>query len=377
MKFVFASDSFKGSLSSSQIIDILEKTAKRCFPDCITKGVPVGDGGEGTAEALLQAMGGEKRTVKVKAPLFNEINADYGILPNHCAIIEMASASGLPLVPENQKNPLKTTTYGTGELISDALSMGCEDIYIAIGGSATNDGGMGVLSALGVRFLDENSNILVGCGENLAKVRKIDTSLMSYKAKNASFHILCDVSNPLLGETGAANVYAKQKGASLEEIAFLENGMRIFADAVKEHTGNDFTGYPGAGAAGGLGFGLMSFLNAKIGSGIEEVLNLIEFDRLIDGADMVITGEGHMDAQSIYGKVPIGVSKRCKRKGIPVVAIVGGVGRDYQAVYQYGISSVFTTVNDIMTLDHAIENARHLYEDASLRLFSFLKAIKR
>lgn len=374
MKFLFASDSFKGSLTSEQISTLLDNAARKNFPGCETAGLPVADGGEGTVDAVIAAVKGTMVSVKVQGPLLEEETGTYGMLNENSAIIEMAAASGLPMVPNGKRNPLKTNSVGTGELIKDALDRGCRQISIALGGSATNDGGMGAMTALGVKFFDENGKELAGAGEDLAKVFRIDVSGMHPAVKDTQFTVMCDVTNPLCGETGATYTFGMQKGADKEKLKILEAGMVHYAGVVKEQLGIDAVDMPGAGAAGGLGFALKVFLNATLKSGIETVLDLIDFDSYLEGTDLVVTGEGRMDWQSAYGKVPSGVGKRCKAKGIPVIAIVGGMGKDAQAIYDFGVDSIIPTANGPLSLDFAIEHAEELYADVADRMFRMLKA---
>lgn len=373
MKFLFASDSFKGSLTSQQIMAILDETARKHFPDCETVGLPIADGGEGTVDAVIAVVNGSMETVTVHGPLMEEEHASYGRLNEKSAVIEMAAASGLPMVPADQRNPLKTTSIGTGEMIRDALDKGFREISIAIGGSATNDGGMGAMTALGVRFLDREGNALGGAGEDLAKVVSIDISQIHPAVKDTVFTVMCDVNNPLTGECGATYTFGMQKGADEEKLKELEAGMKNYAAVIREQLGIDVDGIPGAGAAGGLGAALKVFLNANLKSGIETVLDLIGFDDCLKGSDLVITGEGRMDWQSAFGKVPSGVGLRCKAKHIPVIAIVGGMGKNAQDLYEYGISSIIPTVNSPMAVEEAMERAVELYTDAADRMFRMLK----
>lgn len=373
MKILFASDSFKGSLSSERICQLLEKAVKRVFPEAETQGILAADGGEGTIDAVVKELKGEYRQIKVKGPLFEDITASYGLLPNNEAIIEMAAASGLPLVPVESRNPLFTTSYGTGMLIRDAVKNGCKKITVAIGGSATNDGGMGAMSALGIRFYDKEGNILRGRGADLERVFKIDTENMMPELKDVDFTVMCDVKNPLLGEKGAAFTFGAQKGGNSEILFMLEKGMKKYASSVESVTGNNVKDNCGAGAAGGLGFALMAFLNAKFKLGIDAVLDIIGFDEKLSKASLVITGEGRMDCQSSFGKVPSGIGKRCKLAGVPVVAIVGGLLPGYEDIYNLGISSVVTTVNNAMTIEEALDRCEELYEDAAYRLLKLLK----
>ncbi|MCD7905740.1 MAG: glycerate kinase [Clostridiales bacterium] len=373
MKFMFASDSFKGSLTSSQIRSLLEKASKKVFPDCETTGVSVADGGEGTVEAVIEAMKGSQVNIDVKGPLFEEEKAFYGVYGNS-AIIEMAAASGLPMVPSEQKNPLNTTSYGTGQLIADALNKGYRQIAAALGGSATNDGGIGAMTALGVKFLDKDGNVLKGVGEDLIKIKDIDISGIHPEIKNTEFTIMCDVTNPLTGSEGATYTFGPQKGAGEEELKVLEAGMINYARVIEEKFGIDADHVPGAGAAGGLGAAFMTFLNAKPKSGITTVLDIIGFKELIKDCDLIVTGEGKIDWQSAYGKVPAGIGACGLERGIPVVAIVGGMGVRAEEMYNFGIDSIIPTINGVMDLDEAVERAEELYLSAAERMFRMLKA---
>ena len=374
MKFLFASDSFKGTLSSEQIITLLDAAAKNVFPDCETMGIPVADGGEGTIDAVISVLHGSIYEVDVHGPLMEEVVSRYGETGNGAAVIEMAAASGLPMVPVDKRDPRVTTTYGTGELIKTALDRGCRDITIAIGGSATNDGGMGAMRALGIRFLDENGEELSGCGNDLARVADIDISGLHSAVKDARFTIMCDVNNPLTGPDGATYTFGKQKGGSPEILDELEQGMIHYAALIREKVGTDVDQIPGSGAAGGLGAAFCVFLKAEMKSGIETVLDLIHFDELLEGVDLVITGEGRIDWQSAFGKVPSGIGNRCRKKGIPAIAIVGGMGDKAEMIFDHGIDSIITTINGAMGLDEALERAEELYAGAAERAFRMIKA---
>nr|WP_314458730.1 glycerate kinase [uncultured Clostridium sp.] len=374
MKFLFASDSFKGSLSSVEIVGILTEEAKSVFPDCECSGVSVADGGEGTIEAVIEAMNGQIRTISVHGPLMEETTAVYGVFDGSHAVIEMAKASGLPMVPAEKRNPLYTTTYGTGELIKAALDEGYRNIAIAIGGSATNDGGMGAMTALGVKFLDKAGNQLTGYGEDLGKVERIDISGLHPAVKETEFTVMCDVTNPLTGQNGATYTFGKQKGGTPEILNRLETDMKSYAGKLFELTGIDVDQIQGTGAAGGLGAALKVFLNASMKSGIETVLDLIQFDTLLEGVDLVITGEGRMDWQSAFGKVPSGIGMRCKGRGIPAVAIVGGLGDGAGKIYEYGIESIITTIQGAMPIEEAMDRSVELYRGAAQRTFRMLRA---
>ena len=376
MKFVFASDSFKGSLSSEKINDILTAVARRHFPDCETSAILTADGGEGTVDAVLAGTGGSRVCVSVHDPLGRTINAYYGKISDTRAIVEMAAASGLPLLSEDERNPLFTSTYGTGELIAHALDHGARDITVAIGGSATNDGGMGALTALGVKFLDADGNPLSGIGADLEKVASIDLSGLHPKIRNTRVTVMCDVNNPLIGERGATFVFGPQKGATPKIAARLEAGMTHYASIIEQTLGISVATTAGAGAAGGLGAALLVFLGATMKSGIDTLLDLIGFDSMLQDADFVITGEGRMDSQSACGKVACGVGLRAKAAGVPAFAIVGGMGSGAEAIYDCGICSILPTVNAPMPLSDAISRAEELYEGTADRLFRLIKATK-
>ncbi len=371
MNFLFASDSFKGSLSSAKIGELLTKAAKEVFPGCGCTAVPMADGGEGTVEAVIAAVGGTWVPVRVIGPLGEPVEAGYGLLPGGGAIIEMASASGLVLVPPALRDPRNTSTYGTGQLIAKALADGCTELTIAIGGSATNDGGMGCAKALGVRFLDAEGKELDGKGSDLAKVRRIDASGLLPAAKSAKFIVMSDVDNPLLGPDGATFTFGPQKGAVPEIRDELEAGMENYAAVLKRDLEAD-TGFPGAGAAGGLGAALNIFLNAHMRSGSDAVLDLIGFDALLAEADTVITGEGRIDWQSAHGKVVSGVGKRCRKAGVPCIAIVGGMGDKAEEMLSL-VDSIIPAVQGPCTLEYAMEHAEELYADAALRTFRLLR----
>lgn len=374
MKFLFASDSFKGTLSSIKTAELLSRAAKQVFPQCECMGIPVADGGEGTAEAVLQVVGGTLVSVHVHDPLWRPIEAFYGKIDNNKAIIEMSTASGISLLSPEERNPRKTSSYGTGELIAAALDAGCRDITIAIGGSATNDGGIGCMSALGARFLDKNGTVLPGIGESLAEIAHIDIRDMLTKIKDAKFTVICDVTNPLCGCDGATYTYGAQKGGTPETLTELEIGMCNYRDVIRREFGINPDDIPGAGAAGGLGCALAVFLQAELKPGIETVLDLIDFDSRLQGVSLVVTGEGRLDWQSCYGKVPQGIGMRCKKQGIPAIALVGSTGEGAEQILEYGITSIVTTAPATMPLQEALDRAEELYFDAAVRMFSAIKA---
>ena len=373
MRLLFASDSFKGSLTSEQTAALLTKAANEVFGECETSGVPVADGGEGTVDAVIAAEHGEKITLTVHGPVMAPVEAYYGVFGENKAVIEMAAASGLPLLEESLRNPLNTTTYGTGELILDALDRGFRDISIAIGGSATNDGGMGCARALGIRFLAADGTELEGFGRDLKKVTSIDVSGMDPRIRETKLTVMCDVTNPLCGPDGATYTFGKQKGADSAMQDRLEKGMCSYRDIILRTFGVNCDEVQGAGAAGGLGAALKVFFGGEMKSGIETVLDLIRFDERLEGVDLVVTGEGRTDWQSCFGKVMQGVGTHAKAKSIPVLGLSGSLGKNAMDICRCGISSLMTTVNAPMELEEALARAEELYYEAALRMFLFVK----
>lgn len=373
MKFLFASDSFKGSLSSVKCAELLEQVMKEIFPNATSDSIEIADGGEGTCEAVLNSVGGESIELEVLDPLLRPIKAHYARLKDGRTLMEMASASGLTLLEPGERNPLETSSYGTGQMIKHALDMGSRDISIAIGGSATNDGGTGAIRALGARFLDSLGNELQGCGKDLERIAEIDLSGLDKRIAECKFTVMCDVTNVLCGEHGATYTFGMQKGADDEKLAQLEKGMKNYRDHLKKLFNVDCDSIQGAGAAGGLGAALMLFLKAQPRRGIESVLELVHFDERIADVDYVITGEGATDWQSCYGKVLHGIGTHCKAKGIPAFAIVGSMGKGAEDIFEHGIESIVTTVNAPMSLDCAMQNAEALYKSAANRLFRIIK----
>lgn len=368
MKLIFASDSFKGSLSSRRTAELLTKAAHEVFLECECISIPVADGGEGTVDAVCDALNGKKVTAAVHDPLMSPIQAAYCIA-GEIAVIEMAAASGLTLVPKDQRDPMHTTTCGTGELILDALDSGCRELYIAIGGSATNDGGMGCLRALGARFIDQTGSELTGCGGDLSDVSEIDLGGLDKRLSETSITVLCDVKNPLCGKNGATYTFAEQKGATPATMELLENGMRNYRDVIRRRFGIDCDTIEGVGAAGGLGAALKVFLNASMQSGIETVLNLIRFDDLLGGADLVITGEGRADSQSICGKVMQGVGLHAKAKGVPVIGLCGSLGEGAEELLNFGITKLIALTDSDECIEDAIAHAERYYYETAVRMF--------
>lgn len=340
-KIVVASDSFKGSLTSLDVAQNVEKAIREVYPLCDVLKVNVADGGEGTMEALQQTLGGVRVSLVVKDPLGREIEATYVILNDGItAVVEMSAASGLPLLKSDERNPLKTSTYGTGQLICDALDRGCRKILVGIGGSATNDAGMGMLQALGFCFLDAQGNQLQPVGENLQLVSSIDSTGRHPDLDKTEFVVACDVKSPLYGRNGAAYVFAPQKGADQKMVGMLDAGLRHFSEVSSAMAGYDCSQMQGTGAAGGLGYAFRQYLDARLERGIEMVLDAIGFDDIISGADLVITGEGRVDSQTLTGKTPFGVAQHAHRQRIPVVVIGGSVEIDVLQVREAGFNDV-------------------------------------
>ena len=351
MKIVVAPDSFKGSLTAVEVADAIEQGIREIFPEAEIVKIPMADGGDGTVQCLVTATGGKILKEKVTGPLGDEVLASYGILGDKkTAVIEMAEASGLTLVPENKRNPLITTTYGTGQLIKAALDQGCRKMIVGIGGSATNDGGAGMVQALGVKLLDKDEEELGFGGGELKKVFRIDTKYLDNRLSETKVLVASDVSNPLCGPKGASWIYGPQKGATPEVIEELDESLAHFAEIVKRDLNKDVKDIPGAGAAGGLGASLMAFLDAELRLGIDIVIEIVKLERAIKGADLVITGEGKIDSQTIYGKAPIGVAKIAQKYNIPVIAVAAIIGDDADIVHQYGINTLIKISEPPMSL---------------------------
>lgn len=372
MRLVFACDSFKGSIRSARAAELLEREAHAAFPQASCRRLPVADGGEGTVEAVVSAVGGELVSATVLDPLGRPVVATYGMLPGDRAVIEMAAASGLPLLALSERDPLATSTFGTGQLISDALDRGATDVSLAIGGSATNDGGMGLARALGARFLDSGGGELAGVGADLEKVRSIDVSGLDVRLGGVSFHVMCDVDNPLLGERGAARVFGPQKGASPERVERLERGMENYASVLERTFSLSVAGDSGMGAAGGMGAAARLFLGAEVVSGVDWVLSLVGLSEALEGASLCVTGEGHADAQSAHGKVVSGVAARCRAAGVPCVAVVGGMDADAAELEGCGVSALVPSVIDVCGIDEALAGAEENFSLAARRTFSLV-----
>ena len=371
-----APDSFKESMTAKEVCEAMERGIKKANSNISCIHVPMADGGEGTMQSLVDATNGKVYSLKVVGPLGNEVEAEYGILGDgEIGILEMASASGIQLVHPEKRNPLLTTTYGTGQLIKACLDHGVKKLLIGIGGSATNDGGAGVIQALGGKLLDKQGNELAFGGGELGKLSTINLSDFDTRLKDVFVEVACDVSNPLCGERGASNVYGPQKGATKEMIAVLDDNLRHYADIIKKQFVKDVLHVPGAGAAGGLGAGLMAFLNGNLKKGIEMVIEYAGLEEKVKDADMVWTGEGSIDFQTQYGKTPLGVATVAKKYNRPVIALAGRVGDGIEVLYENGIDSIFGITKGATSLEEALAKGQENIEKTSeniVRLMNLL-----
>lgn len=373
MKILIASDSYKGSLSTVEVAEQIQKGALKAFSDMEFEILPIADGGEGTVHALISSLGGKYERIYVHAPNGEMTEAIYGILENGTAVLEMAQASGLTLVPGEQRDIMKASTYGTGELIKAALDRGCRKICIGIGGSATNDAGIGMAQALGASFKDKKGKEVCSGGGFLKDIEKIDLSGMDARLGETEITVMCDVTNPLYGSNGAASIYGPQKGATKEMIRELDAGMEHLADLVAEQLQTDIRWEKGTGAAGGLGWGLVIFTGARLKRGIEAILDISNFDEKVQWADIVVTGEGQIDHQSVCGKVIDGISRRAVMYGKPVIAIAGSIADNAAGVYQVGVKSMEACVCRPMNIGQAMENSETYLEKAAERIFRSIR----
>ena len=356
MKIIIAPDSFKESLTAPDVANAIQEGLQRRLPDAQYIKMPIADGGEGTLDTLVNGYGGQIVTRDVMGPQGKPVSASFGVLNNEeTAVIEMATASGLELTTPDERNPLTSTTYGTGELIRAALDKGVNKIIIGLGGSATNDGGAGMMSALGARFLDRQGKTLPVGGAALAEIDSIDLSGLDHRIAQTEFIVACDVANPLTGDNGASAVFGPQKGASPEQVTLLDQALVCYSRVIESTTGIAVDRLPGAGAAGGMGAALVAFMNATLKPGIKLVLDLVKFDSVVQDADLVITGEGRMDAQSIQGKAPVGVALAAKVYNVPVIALAGCLGDGVNSVYDHGIDAVFSVCQGPVTLQEALD----------------------
>ena len=374
MKIVIAPDSYKESLSATEVAQAIEKGFREIFPDAQYVSVPVADGGEGTVEAMIAATHGSLQHATVTGPLGETVDACWGISGDGAtAFIEMAAASGLALVPPARRNPLITTSRGTGELILAALDKGARNIIIGIGGSATNDGGAGMVQALGARLVDANGTDIGYGGGSLVALNCIDISGLDPRLKHCAIRVACDVTNPLVGDTGASRIFGPQKGATEAMIHELDANLGHFADVIKTSLRIDVKNVPGAGAAGGMGAALTAFLGAELRSGIEIVTQALHLEEHIHDCTLVVTGEGRLDSQSIHGKVPVGVASVAKKYHKPVIGIAGSLTSDVGVVHQYGIDAVFSVLNSIGTLEEAFRGASDNIYRASRNIAATLR----
>lgn len=371
MKIVIAPDSFKESLTSLEVANELEAGLRRVWPDAEYVKVPMADGGEGTVQSLVDATGGRIVKCAVSGPLGQKVLASYGLLGDgRTAVIEMAEASGLPLVPRSERDPLTASTFGTGELVSDAIHRGVEEIIVGLGGSATNDGGAGFAQALGVRFLDKDGAEIAGAlgGGRLDEVHAIDMTNANPGLARVKVSVACDVTNPLCGEKGASAVYGPQKGATPEMVQRLDRNLAHLASLIKRDIGRDIAEFPGAGAGGGLGAGLLAFTDATMKRGVELVVAATKLDDQMKGAFLAVTGEGRVDFQTAFGKTPAGVAASARRHGVPVVAIGGGLSDDANGVFEHGIDGLEAATSNPMPLEVAMKKSREYLQNAAERV---------
>lgn len=375
MNILIAPDSFKETLNAKEICDAIGSSFEKVFEDVNIIKVPLADGGEGTVKSLIDATNGELIEVEVNDPLQRKIKASYGLLGNgDTAVIEMASSSGLELLKDNEKNPMQTTSYGFGELINHALNNGIKSLILGLGGSATNDCGIGMLQALGVKFYDENENLIPLVGAMYIKdIKSFDARVLEEKFKNIEIKVACDVRNPLCGENGASFIFGPQKGASKEQVELLDKYLLDFAILCETTLEKDVKDTEGCGAAGGLGFALISFLNGKLESGIDIVMKQVNLEEKIKNSNLIITGEGRIDSQTINGKTPIGVAKLAKKYDKKVLAICGCLGKDYELVLEHGIDAVFDITTISSDFDTIKKESKKNLENVSLNIAKILK----
>lgn len=373
MNILVAPDSFKDSLSASEASRIISEAISALIPSASIRQIPISDGGEGLLEALLTPLQGTLVSVSVKDPLHRTIEASYGLVDQgKTAIIEMATASGLELLSIEERNPLITSTYGTGELIKDALDKGCTKIIIGLGGSATNDGGMGMIKALGGLFLDQHQQEIEEGGGALNTLYSIDLSGLDKRLQHVEIICACDVSNPLTGTSGASYVYAKQKGASEDMLVVLDSNLSNYAAVIKASLNKDLEHIPGTGAAGGTAMGLLAFLDATLTPGIDLITELLHLEKHIKEAQLVVTGEGKIDAQTLHGKTIMGIASLAKKHNVPVLVFTGSIGQGISEIYDQGVTAIFSIVNKPMSLETAIKNATQLLHASVTNVFTSL-----
>ncbi|MBR7888113.1 glycerate kinase [Marinomonas sp. A79] len=379
MKIVIAPDSFKESLTALQVANAIENGFYQIFPDAHYLKVPMADGGEGTVQSMVDATQGQTIDLEVTGPLGNKVMAQYGILGTTAgqtpttAVIEMASASGLHLVPREQRDPLYTTSFGTGELIKDALDRGIKHIVLGLGGSATNDAGVGLAQALGIQCQDDQHRELAFGGAALAQLRHIDVSQAHPLLADCRVEVACDVDNPLCGDRGASAIFGPQKGATPEMVVTLDNALGHFADVLVQQGFTDHRLEAGVGAAGGMGLAAKVFLNATLKPGIEIVMDTVGLGKALQGADLVITGEGRMDGQTVFGKTPMGVLKKALANKVTTIGIAGCLGQDAEAILDHGMSAIFPIIPTLDTLDTVLAQAENNLINTSRNIASILK----
>ncbi|WP_347300874.1 glycerate kinase [Dolosigranulum savutiense] len=378
MKIVIAPDSFKESMTALEAANAIERGFRKVFAQADYEKIPMADGGEGTVESVIDATDGKLRQIQVHGPLGEEISASYGISGNgKLAIIEMAASSGLQLTVEKNRNPMKTSTIGFGELISDALDQGVDKLLLGIGGSATNDAGAGMISSLGGKLLNKNGKEIHPTGEGLAQLSKIDLSGLHPRLKDVDIRVACDVDNPLCGPQGASYIYGQQKGATPEQIEQLDQNLARFAQVLKNQFGRDVMNIPGAGAAGGLGASLVGLLGASLERGGDLIVDILNLKEKIQEADLVITGEGGINHQTVYGKTPIAVSMVAQQYNVPTIAIAGCLKDDYAAIFDKGISAAFSIIQELNPLEVILNNGEVNLEKVAENIAQVLKIGKR
>lgn len=371
-KIIIAPDSYKGSLSSVRVAEIIAAVALRHYPQAEILQFPISDGGEGWVDALLIAMGGEKLRVKVHDPLGREMDAFYGMLKEDTAVIEVAAASGLPLLSESERDPLRASSFGTGELIRHAIEANAHEILLGLGGSATTDGGAGAASALGIRYLDQDGNTIQN-GLELSRLVRVDDTHRMQGFESCHFTIACDVTNPLYGPDGAASVYAPQKGASPAQVQLLDSGLKTLARVIRKQTGMDLQTIPGTGAAGGLAVPFLVYGNSTLRRGVDVVLDAVRFDEQLEGCDLVISGEGSTDRQSSMGKAVSGIARRCKTRKVPMLILSGSLEAGYELLYEQGVTALFSTTRKITTLNAAMDAAEASLASACEDVFRLIQ----
>jgi len=369
VKILIAPDSFKESLSAREVADSIEAGIMQYRSDLVCIKIPLADGGEGTVESVLASVGGEKIAVRVRDPLMREIDSSWGLLPDRkTAVIEMAAASGIELLSNPERNPRITTTYGTGQLMLSALDHGCTKIYLGIGGSATNDGGAGMGQALGARLVDKDNREIGPGGGQLSRISRIDTTDFDPRISDCDVVVLSDVENPLIGKNGASQVYGPQKGGDKAMIRELDNNLQHFGNLLESHFGRKIINIPGSGAAGGLGAGLLGFCNAQMSKGFETIADLVKLESIVKTVDLIITGEGKLDFQTKFGKVPYGVAQIAGKYGKKVIGIAGSLGDGYKDLYTLGFQSIFPIAEGPATLDYCLNHAGTLVRNTSERI---------